>query len=71
VKFIDQIPRFTLKMRILVMTPLMVMLPSFAKPILVLSMDFWFDRFRTFTCRNWGIDFPHTLIEVCPAHKTR
>ena len=39
-KFIDQVPRFALKMRILVMTPLMVMSPSFAKPILVLSFDF-------------------------------
>ena len=66
-KIIDQVPRFTLTMRILVMTPLMVMSPSSAKPILVLS----FDGLRTFTCGNWGIDFPHTLLEVCPAHKTR
>ena len=39
-KFIDQVPQFALKMRILVMTSLMVMSPSFAKPILVLSFDF-------------------------------
>ena len=39
-KFIDQVPWFALKMRILVMTPLMVMSPSSAKPILVLSFDF-------------------------------
>ena len=39
-KFIDQVPRFALKMRILVMTFLMVMSPSSAKPILVLSFDF-------------------------------
>ena len=39
-KFIDQVPRFALKMRILMMTPLMVMSPSSAKPILVLSFDF-------------------------------
>ena len=40
VKFIDQVPRFALKMRILVMTPLMVMSPSFSKTVLVLSFDF-------------------------------
>ena len=39
-KFIDQIPRFALKMMILVMMPLMVMSPSFAKPVLVLIFDF-------------------------------
>ena len=55
----------------LVMVSLMMMLPSSTKPVLVLSFDFWFDRFRIFTCRNWGINFPHTLFEVCPAHKTR
>ena len=37
-KFIDQIPRVALKRRILVMTPLMVMSPPFAKSILVLSL---------------------------------
>ena len=39
-KFIDQVPRFALKMRILVVVPLMVMSPFSAKPILVLSFDF-------------------------------
>ena len=39
-KFIDRVPRFALKIRILVMTPSMVMSPSSAKPVLVLSFDF-------------------------------
>ena len=39
-KFIDQVPWFALKMKILVMMPLMVMSPSSTKPILVLSFDF-------------------------------
>ena len=39
-KFIDQVPRFALKMRILVVVPLMVMSPFSVKPILVLSFDF-------------------------------
>ena len=39
-KFIDQVPQFALKMRILVMTPIMVKSPSCAKPVLVLSVDF-------------------------------
>ena len=38
-KFIDQIPRFALKMRILEVGPLMVMSPS-TKPVLVLSFYF-------------------------------
>ena len=37
-KFIYQVPRFALKMRILMMTPLMVMSPSSAKSVLVLSL---------------------------------
>jgi hypothetical protein len=40
VKFIDRVPRFALKTRILVMMHLMVMSPSSAKLILVLSFDF-------------------------------
>jgi hypothetical protein len=40
VKFVDRVPRFVLKMKILVMMPLMVMSPSSAKPILVLSFNF-------------------------------
>ena len=39
-KFIDEVSRFGLKTRILVMTPLMVMSPSSAKPVLVLSFYF-------------------------------
>ena len=39
-KFIDQIPRFALKMRILVVVLLMVMSPFFAKLVLVLSFNF-------------------------------
>ena len=39
-KFTDQVPRFALKMRILEVAPLMVMPPSSAKPILVLSLYF-------------------------------
>ena len=39
-KFIDQLPWFALKMRILEVAPLMVMSPSFAKLVLVLSFYF-------------------------------
>ena len=39
-KFINQVPRFALKMRIIVMTTLMVMSPSSAKLALVFSFDF-------------------------------
>ena len=39
-KFIDQVPRFALKMRILEVAPLMVMPPFSAKPVLVLSFGF-------------------------------
>ena len=39
-KFIDQIPRFALKRRILVVVPLMVISPPSAKPVLVLNLDF-------------------------------
>ena len=39
-KFIDQVPRFALKMRILVVVPLMLMSPFSTKPVLVLSFDF-------------------------------
>ena len=39
-KFIDQVPQFALKMRILEVAPLMVMPPSLAKPVLILSFDF-------------------------------
>ena len=49
----------------LVTVSLMMMLPSFVKPVLVLSFDFWLSRFRTFTCRNWGINDPPTLCLKC------
>ena len=39
-RFIDQIPWFTLKRRILEGAPLMVMSPSSTKPVLVLSFYF-------------------------------
>ena len=39
-KLIDRVPQFVLKMKILVMMPLMVMSPSFANPVLVLSFYF-------------------------------
>ena len=39
-KFIDRIPWFALKMRILEVAPLMVMSPPSAKPVLVLSFYF-------------------------------
>ena len=48
----------------LVMVSLM-MLPSFVKSVLVLSFDFWLSRFRTFTCRNWGINNSLTLCLKC------
>ena len=39
-KFIDQVPWFALKMRILEVAPLMVMSPSSTKHVLVLSFYF-------------------------------
>ena len=64
VKFIDQVPRFALKMKILVMTPLMVMSPSSAKPVLILSFDFGLTGSGPSLKKNWGIDFP-TLCLKC------
>ena len=49
----------------LVTVSLMMILPSSAKPVLVLSFHFWFDRFRTFTCRNWGINDSPILCLKC------
>ena len=49
----------------LVMVSLMMMLPYSAKPILVLGFDFWLSRFRTFTCRNQGINDSPTLCLKC------
>ena len=70
-KFIDQVPWFALKMIILVVTPLMVMSPSSAKHALVLTLDFWFDRFSASTYRNGGINHFSTLCLKCPAHKDK
>ena len=55
-KFIDQIPRFALKRRILVMTPLMVMSPSSAKPVLVVSFDFGLTNSGSSLIEIWGIE---------------
>ena len=71
-KFIDQVPRFTLKMRILVVVPLMVMSPFSAKPILVLSFDFGLVGPELLLVEiGESTVFPHTLVEVCPAHKDK
>ena len=65
-------PRFALKMRILVVVPLMVMSPFSAKPILVLSFDFGLASSEPLHVEiGESTVFPHTLLEVCPAHKTR
>ena len=70
--FIDQVPRFALKMRILVVVPLMVMSPFFAKSVLVLSFDFGLAGLEPLLVEiGESTMFPHTLLEVCPAHKTR
>ena len=71
-KFINRVPRFALKMRILVVVPLMVMSPFSAKPVLVLSFDFGLAGSKPLLV---GIGestvFAHTLLEVRPAHKIR
>jgi hypothetical protein len=50
----------------------MVMSPSSAKPVLVLSFDFGLIGLEPslVDIRESSI-FPHTLLEVCPAHKIR
>ena len=55
-KFNDQIPRFALKRRILVAVPLMVMSPSSAKLVLVLSFDFGLTGSGPSLVEVWGID---------------
>ena len=71
-KFIDQIPRFALKRRILVVVPLMVMSPPSAKPVLVLSFDFGLVGSEPLLVEiRESTVLPHTLFEVCPSHKTR
>ena len=71
-KFIDQVPSFALKMRIRLVVPLMVMPPFSAKPVLVLCFDFGLavsEPSLIEICES--IVFPHTLLEVCPAHKDK
>ena len=52
--------------------PLMVMSPSSAKPVLVLSFDFGLTGLEPSLVKIWGIDeLLHTLLEVCPAHKDK
>jgi hypothetical protein len=50
----------------------MVMSPSSAKPVLVLSFDFGLigSKPSLVDIRESTV-FPHALLEVCPAHKTR
>ena len=55
-KFIDQVPQFVLKTKILVMKSLMVMSHSFAKPILVLSFDFSLTDLGPSLVEIWGVD---------------
>ena len=70
-KFIDQVP-FALKMRILEVAPLMVISPSSAKPILVVSFNFSLAGLEPLLVEiGESTAFSHTLLEVCPAHKTR
>jgi hypothetical protein len=52
--------------------PLMVVPPSFAKLVLILSFDFGLAGSELSLVEIGElIVFPHTLLEVCPAHKTR
>ena len=70
-KFIDQVPRLALKMRILVVVPLLVMSPFSAKPVLVLSFDFGLAGLEPLLVEiGESTVFPHTLLDVCPTHKT-
>ena len=71
-KFIDQVPRLALKMRILVVVPLLVMSPFSAKPVLVLSFDFGLAGLEPLLVEiGESTVFPHTLLKVCPAHEAR
>ena len=71
-KFINWVPWFALKTRVLVMMPLMVISPSSAKPILVPSLDFCLIGSEHLLVEiGESTVFPHTLLEMCPAHKTR
>ena len=54
------------------MTPLMVMSPSSTKPVLLVSFDFGLASSEPSLIELWElIVFPHTLLEMCLAHKTR
>ena len=69
-KFINQVPRFALKMRILEVAPLMVMPPSFTKPILVLSFGFGLTGSGPSLVEIRELTNSSTfLLEVCPAIK--
>ena len=71
-KFIDQVPWFALKMRILEVAPLMVMSPCSGKPVLVLRFYFGLTGLGPSLVEiGESTVFPHTLLEVCPTHKTR
>ena len=71
-KFIDQVPWFAPKMKILAVAPLMVISPFSTNPVLVLSFDFGLASSEPLHVEiGESTIFPHTLLEVCPAHKTR
>jgi hypothetical protein len=44
---------------------------SFHQTHLGFQFGFWFDRFRTLVEIGGLTNFPHTLLEVCPAHKDK
>ena len=71
-KFIDYEPRFASRIRILMVAPLMVVSPSSTKPILVLNFYFGLTGSAPSLVEiRESTVFPHTLLEVCPTHKTR
>ena len=52
--------------------PLMAMPPFSTKPVLVLSFDFGLAGLEPSLIEIWqSTIFPHTLLEVCPAHKDK
>jgi hypothetical protein len=54
------------------MTPLMVMSPSSAKLVLVLSLDFGLTDSELSLIEIWRINWlSRTLLEVCPTHKDK
>ena len=54
------------------MTPLMVMSPSSAKPILISSFDFGLiDSELSLVEIRESTVFAHVLLEVCPPHKDK